>query len=95
MANQPTLHERISAHPGMAHSEWVASNPGATSREIELMRKRFERIGQIMLDDLNRHRNRAGHRSRYAIPGDPEYIAQELVSNALQPGDQAPLVCAA
>ena len=77
MANQPTLHERISAHPGMAHSEWVACNPGAKAHEIELMRKRFERIGQIILDDLNRHRYRAGPRTRYAIPGEPECLAQE------------------
>ena len=94
MANQPTLHERISAHPGMAHSEWVACNPGAKAHEIELMRKRFERIGQIILDDLNRHRSRPRTRTHYPIPGEPEYLAQEAVRNAWKSQDQPPLVCA-
>ena len=73
MANQQTLHDRIAAHPGIAHSEWVASNPGATLREIDMMRKRFERIGQTMLEDWNRHRVGSSSRARYAIPGEPDY----------------------
>jgi len=80
MANQPTLHEMIAAHPGMAHSEWAARHPEASLQEMNLMLKRFERIGQIMLEDLNRHRRRPpGPRTCYPIPGEPEYVAQQEV----------------
>ena len=77
MASHVTLHERISAHPGMAHSTWVANHPMASLRDIELMRKRFERIGQHILDDVNRNRCRTCLESCYAIPGEPEYVGQQ------------------
>ena len=72
MANRLTLHERIAAHPGWAHSEWAAQHPEATLQERARMLKRFERIGQKMLEDLNRHR-RPEPRERYSIPGEPDY----------------------
>ena len=82
MANQPTLHEMISAHPGMAHSAWAAKHPEATLRERDLMLKRFERIGQIILEDLNRHRpTRPEPKSRYLIPGEPGYSEEENFLN--------------
>ena len=77
----PTLHERIAAHPGMTHSAWVARHPGASLREINSMRKRFERVGQTMLCDLNAQRHLEKH-SRYAIPGEPAYADPELAAEA-------------
>ena len=78
MANQPTLHEMISAHPGMAHSAWAAQHPEATLIERDLMLKRFERIGQQILEDWNRHRPaRPEPKSRYLIPGEPGYAEEE------------------
>ncbi len=78
MANQPTLHELIAAHPGMAHSEWAARHPEATLQERSLMLKRFERIGQIILEDWNRHRrSRPEPKTRYLIPGEPGYVAEQ------------------
>ena len=77
MANQPTLHERIAAHPGMAHSEWAALHPEATLHERNLMLKRFERIGQLILDDWNRNRRRPEPRTHYLIPGEPGYAAEQ------------------
>ena len=55
MNAQPTLHEMIAAHPrtSMAHSEWMAQNPATTLQERDAMFERFERIGQIVLDDWN------------------------------------------
>ena len=78
MANQPTLHEMIAAHPGMAHIAWAAGHPEATLQERDLMLKRFERIGQMMLEDWNRHRpTRPEPRTRYLIPGEPGYSEDE------------------
>ena len=78
MANQPTLHERIAAHPGMAHSEWAALHPEATLHERNLMLKRFERIGQIMLEDWNRHRPTGPEpKTCYLIPGEPGYAPEQ------------------
>ena len=75
MPNQPTLHELISAHPEMAHSEWMVRHPEATLHERSLMLKRFERIGQLMLEDWNRHRTEP--KTRYLIPGEPGYYEEE------------------
>ena len=72
MNTQPTLHEMIAAHPRMAHSEWMARNPTTTLQERDAMFKRFERIGQIMLDDWNSH-SRSRNRERYPIPGESDY----------------------
>ena len=78
MANQPTLHEMISAHPGMAHSAWAARHPEATLKERDLMLRRFERIGQQILEDWNRHGPaRPEPRTRYLIPGEPGYAEDE------------------
>ena len=77
MANQPTLHEQIAAHPGIAHSEWAARHPEATLQERGLMLKRFERIGQLMLEDWNRNRRRPEPRTHYLIPGEPGYVAEQ------------------
>ncbi len=78
MANQPTLHDMISAHPGMAHSAWAARHPEATLNERELMLRRFERIGQQILEGWNRHRpTRLEPRTRYLIPGEPGYSEEE------------------
>ena len=76
MTNQLTLHEQISAHPGMAHSDWVSRHPWATLHQINLMRKRFDRIGQAMLEEQNHHRHHSRPKTRYAIPGEPDYQAQ-------------------
>ena len=40
------------------------------------MRKRFDRIGQAMLEEQNRHRSDSRRSTRYAIPGEPEYETQ-------------------
>ena len=40
------------------------------------MRKRFDRIGQAMLEEQNRHRSHSRRSTRYAIPGEPEYETQ-------------------
>ena len=78
MANHPTPHEMIAAHPGMAHSEWAARHPEATLRERSLMLKRFERIGQTMLEDWNRHRRRRPEpKTCYLIPGEPGYAVEK------------------
>lgn len=78
MANQPTLHEMISAHPGMAHSAWAAQHPEATLKERDLMLRRFERIGQQILEDWNRHRpTRPEPRTCYLIPGEPGYSEEK------------------
>ena len=78
MANQPTLHELIAAHPGMAHSAWAARHPEATLQERSLMLKRFERIGQLMMEEWNRHRrNRSEPKTHYLIPGEPGYVAEQ------------------
>ncbi len=78
MANQPTLHEMIAAHPGMAHTAWAARHPEATLQERDLMLKRFERIGQMMLEDWNRHRScRTAPKTFYRIPGEPGYSEDE------------------
>ena len=80
MANQPRLHDMISAHPGMAHSAWAAQHPEATLNERDLMLKRFERIGQLILEDGNRHRSmRPEPKSRYLIPGKPGYSEDNLL----------------
>ena len=76
MTNQLTLHEQISVHPRAAHSEWVSKHPWATLHQINLMRKRFDRIGQAMLEEQNRHRSHSRRSTRYAIPGEPEYETQ-------------------
>ena len=83
MANQPTLHDMISAHPSMAHSAWAAQHPEATINERDLMLKRFERIGQQILEDWNRHRpTRPEPRTCYLIPGEPGYSEeQEFLDN--------------
>ena len=45
------------------------------------MLKRFERIGQLMLDDWNkRNSKRQEPRTRYLIPGEPGYDAEEEFS---------------
>ena len=78
MANQPTLHEMIAAHPGMAHTAWAARHPEATLQERSSMLKRLERIGQVMLEDWNRHRPcRAAPKTCYLIPGEPGYVEEE------------------
>ena len=78
MANQPTLHEMIAAHPGMAHTAWAARHPEATLQERSSMLKRFERIGQMMLEDWNRHRPcRTAPKTCYLIPGEPGYVEEE------------------
>ena len=78
MANQPTLHEMIAAHPSMAHSVWAAQHPEATLQERDLMLKRFQRIGQQILEDWNRHRpTRPEPRTCYLIPGEPGFSEEE------------------
>ena len=82
MANQQMLHEMISANPGMAHSLWAAQHPEATLTERDLMLKRFDRIGQLILEDWNRHRPvRPEPKSRYLIPGEPGYSEKETFLN--------------
>ena len=79
MANQPTLHEMIAAHPSMAHSVWAAQHPEATLQERDLMLKRFQRIGQQILEDWNRHRPiRPEPKSRYLIPGEPGFSEENF-----------------
>ena len=78
MANQPTLHEMIAARPGIAHTVWAAQHPEATLKERGLMLKRFERIGQQMLEDWNQHRpTRLESRTCYLIPGEPGYSEEK------------------
>ena len=98
MANQPTLHEMIAAHPGMAHTAWAARHPEATLQERSLMLKRFERIGQMMLEDWNRHRlRRTAPRTCYLIPGEPGYAEEgnfldaESTNHHLQDGRGIPV----
>ena len=93
MANQPTLHEMIAAHPGMAHSAWAAQHPEATLKERDLMLKRFERIGQQILEDWNRHRPpKPEPRTYYLIPGEPgepeekEFLDYESTNHHLEDG---------
>ena len=83
MANQPTLHEMISAHPGIAHSVWAVRHPEATLKERDIMLRRFERIGQQILEDWNRHRpTKPEPRTCYLIPGEPGYSEeQEFLGN--------------
>jgi len=81
MANQPTLHEMISAHPSVAHSAWAAQHPEATLQERDLMLKRFQRIGQQILEDWNRYRPiRPEPKSRYLIPGEPGYSEENCLN---------------
>lgn len=74
MASPPNLHELIAAHPGMAHSAWVAQHLEATLQERDLMLKRFERIGRKMLEEWNQHRRHyTSPRPKYPIPGEPGF----------------------
>ena len=78
MANQPTLHEMIAAHPGMAHSAWAARHPETTLQEKTLMLMLFVRIGQHMLEDWNRRRPTRPHpKTCYLIPGEPGHVEEE------------------
>ena len=46
------------------------------------MLKRFEWIGQLILEDLNRHKPvRPEPKSRYLIPGEPGYSEEENFLN--------------
>ena len=81
----------ISAHPGIAHSAWAARHLEATLRESGLMFKRFERIGQLILEDWNHHRlARPVPKTCYRIPGESGYCEEE---NCLE-NDCLPVVAA-